>query len=75
MSSSRMSCILVNSLGSTFLDPVVRGFLCHNSRRLRLCRVEVGSGEFMQALADAFAAADSDGSMRILRRPKAPTGA
>jgi hypothetical protein len=33
-SSGRVVCRLVNSLGSTFLDPVARGFFRRNSRRL-----------------------------------------
>ncbi len=44
-----MSCILVNSLGSTFLDPRVRVFFVRNSRMLGLCRrsrglIGIGSG-------------------------------
>src|SRR5207249_5363174 len=33
-------------------------------------RVEVGSDEYMQALADHFELVDQDGKMRILRKPK-----
>ena len=48
-SISHMSCILVNSLGSTFLDLVVRVLFVHGSRTLRLCRrsrglIGIGSG-------------------------------
>lgn len=33
-------------------------------------RVEIGSNEYMQALADGFKTIDSDGKMRILSKPK-----
>ena len=44
-----MSWILVNSLGNTFLVPVVRVFFVRSSRTLGLCRrsrglIGVGSG-------------------------------
>ena len=44
-----MSWILVNSLGNTFLVPVVRVFFVRSSRTLGLCRrsrglVGIGSG-------------------------------
>ena len=48
-SSSHMSCIFVNSLGSTFLDPRVRVFSVRSSHRLGLCPrsrglIGIGSG-------------------------------
>jgi len=33
-------------------------------------RLEVGSNEYMQALADGFKSIDSDGKMRIMEKPK-----
>jgi len=48
-SSSHIACRLVNSLGNTSLDPVVREFLVRSSHRLGLCRrsrglIGIGSG-------------------------------
>jgi len=45
-SSSHMSWILVNSLGSTFLDPAVRVFFVRSSRRLGLCRRSRGPDRY-----------------------------
>ena len=36
-------------------------------------RIEVGSNEYMQALADGFKTIDSDGKMRIMEKPKPQT--
>jgi hypothetical protein len=36
-------------------------------------RIEVGSDEYMQALADGFKTVDSDGKMRIMEKPKPQT--
>ncbi len=49
MSSSHISWIFVNSLGSMFLDLVVRVFFVRSSRILTLCRrsrglIGIGSG-------------------------------
>ena len=58
-SSSHMSCIFVNSLGSTFLDPWVRVFFVRSSRTLRPRRrsrglIGIGSGDWwVSGMADS----------------------
>jgi len=54
-----MACRLVNSLGNTSLDPVVREFLVRSSHRLGLCRrsrglIGIGSGVgWVSGMADS----------------------
>ena len=54
-----MACRLVNSLGNTSLNPVVREFLVRSSHRLGLCLrsrglIGIGSGDWwVSGMADS----------------------
>jgi len=60
---------LLNSLGSTFLDPVVRVFVVRNSRRLRLCLRNQGLISIGLVRGGSFAWLAEGGAIYVLHDP------